>query len=412
MINTTEANALRLIYVIGTYPGLTTTFIDREIKSLRQLGAKLQVVSIRRPPASPRLSADQQALQKDVIYLLPINWLSFILGNLYFVLLRPHIYFKMLIYLFTCPHPDGKARLKTLLHFVEGVYAAYLLRRQSFDQLHAHFIDRAAVVALVVSRFLKKPYSLTAHANDIYVHPILLPEKVKEAKFVSTCTAYNKAHLSQQLGHRLNGKLHLLYHGLDLAAYQPAPMSSRSNPPLLLSVGRLTEKKGFNHLIAACHRLQRRGYNFTCQIIGEGPLRETLQQQITELGLSEVVTLCGAMPFEAVIAQYRQATLFVLPCMPAENGDRDGIPNVLIEAMAMQLPVVSTHFSGIPELVQDRVNGLLVPPSDEEALTNALAELFDKPALRTELGQRGRYSVVEKFDATHNGQRLFDLFTT
>lgn len=404
--------ALRLIYIIGTYPGLTTTFIDREIKTLRQLGANLEVVAVRRPPANVSLSAEQQMLQQDVSYLLPVKSLTFGVANLYFALLHPFVYLKTLIYLFTRPHSELKSRYKTLLHFFEGVYAAYLLRARTFDQIHAHFVDRAAVVALVASRLLNKPYSLTAHANDIYVQPILLPEKIKEAKFVTTCTAYNKAHLVQQLGHQLNGKLHLLYHGLDLARYQPSPAdSSQADIPLLLSIGRLTEKKGFIHLVAACRCLAERGYKFVCHIVGEGPLREVLQQQIDQLGLGDKMILCGPLPLEAVIAKYRQAVLFVLPSVLAKNGDRDGIPNVLIEAMAMQLPVVSTHLSGIPELVQDRVNGLLVPPGDEQALTNALAELLDKPELRTELGQAGRCTVMRDFDAERNGQRLLDLFT-
>jgi glycosyltransferase involved in cell wall biosynthesis len=404
-------NAVRLIYVIGTYPGLTTTFIDREIKILRQLGANLQVVAIRRPAATLPLSKEQQELGQSVIYLLPVNWLRFITGNLYFLLFCPWVYFNTLFYLLTRSQLHLRERLMTFVHFAEGVYTAYILHNHSFDQLHAHFVDRAAIVALVVSRLLNIPYSLTAHANDIYIKPVLLPEKVAGAKFITTCTAYNQSYLSQILGDRLNGKLHLIYHGFDLAAYQPSPQLSR-DCQLLLSIGRLTEKKGFNHLIAACGYLKNQGYNFTCHIVGEGPLRRALQNQIAELELENVVILCGAMPFEAVLEKYRQASLFVLPCIMAKDGDRDGIPNVLIEAMAMQVPVVSTHLSGIPELVQDRVNGLLVPPSDEEALTQALAELLDTPALATQLGQRGRQTVIKNFDVQRNVQHLFDLFAT
>jgi glycosyltransferase involved in cell wall biosynthesis len=298
----------------------------------------------------------------------------------------------------------------TFLHFGAGVYAAYILRNHPCDQIHAHFVDRAATLALVAGRLLRVPYSLTAHANDIYVNPVLLPEKLSGAKFITTCTAYNKAHLSQILRDELiNGKLHLVYHGLDTSNYTP-PSQPHEGQPLVLSVGQLKEKKGFAHLVAACRHLKDRGCDFTCEIVGEGPQRQELEALIAQLGLEDTITLCGAAPHEAVIEKYGRATLFVLPCITAHDGDRDGIPTVLMEAMAMQLPIVSTHHSGIPELVQDKINGLLLPPGDEEALANALAELLDNPALRRQLGQRGREKVIEDFEVEQNVRRLFDLF--
>jgi len=401
---------LRLVYIIGTFPSFTTTFIDREIKSLRQRGVELRVVSIRRPAIGMPLSVEQRELQQGVTYLLPVDWLNFIIANLYFVVFRSLAYFRTLFYLLTRPHPDPKARVMTFLHFAEGVYAAYLLRSRLFDQLHAHFVDRAAIVALVASHLLDKPYSLTAHANDIYAKPVLLHEKIAEAKFITTCTGYNQAYLRRMVGDELNGKLHLAYHGLDLNNYQPVSSLPQGNRPLLLSIGRLTEKKGFSYLIAACRRLKDQGYDFICHIVGEGPLHQELEAQITQLGLKDTVTLCGAMPHEAVIDKYRQATLFAISCVTARDGDRDGIPNVLAEAMAMQLPIVSTRHSGIPELVEDKISGLLVPTNDEEALAEALAKLLDNPALRRRLGQRGRQKVLEDFDVERNVQRLFDLF--
>ena len=401
---------LRLVYIIGTYPLLSTTFIDREIKILRQWGLDLQLVAIRRPGGILPLSAEQQKLQRGAIYLLPVDWSNFVIGHLFFALFRFRAYFGTLFYLLTQPHPDLRARFMTLLHFAEGVYAAHLLRGQLLGQLHAHFVDRAAVVALVSSRLLNVPYSLTAHARDIYVKPVLLHAKISEAKFITTCTAYNQAYLLQMIGEELNGKLYLAYHGLYLDDYQPSSSQPQRDRPLILSVGRLTEKKGFPYLIAACRRLKEQGYDFACHIVGEGPLRQELETLIAQLGLEDTITLCGAMPHEDVIEKYKKAMIFVLPCILSKDGDRDGIPNVLLEAMAMQVPVVSTRHSGIPELVQDRVNGLLVPPGDEEALTIALAELLDNPDLRGKLGQRGRQKVVKDFDVERNARHLFDLF--
>ncbi len=400
----------KILYIIGTYPGLTTTFIDREIRMLRQWGLTLQVLAIRHPAGTSVFSEEQQRLQEGVIYILPVIGWKLLLSHLYFALLRPRVYFGTLLYLLTRPHPDSAARFKTLLHFGEGVYAAYLLQDQALDHIHGHFVDRAAVIALIVSRLLDKPYSLTAHANDIYVNPVLLREKISEAEFVTTCTGYNHAYLLEMMGEQLEDKLHLVYHGIDVNNYTPPSVKPQRARPLLLSIGRLVEKKGFPHLLNACRRLKGLGYDFECQIVGEGPLHQELQELIVQLGLEDRVTLCGAIPHEMVIEKYKQAILFVLPCVMAEDGDRDGIPNVLIESMAMKLPVVSTYLSGIPELVEDNVNGLLVSPGDEEALTQALADLIDNAAWRTELGEAGRQTVLQGFDVERNVRRMFELF--
>lgn len=399
---------LELAYVVGTYPLLTTTFIDREIELLRQWGISVHVVSIRRPSRS--LSPEQEALQEDVSYLLPVSPAALIAGHLWAMLTRPVAFFGALLYLLTRPHPSMQARLKTVMHFGEGVYAAYLLRQRPANQIHAHFVDRAATVALIVGRLLNIPYSATAHANDIYVNPVLLPEKMAEAKFIATCTRYNERHLADVEGTALSHKVRCIYHGLDVNKYQP-PSRLYHSKPLLIAVGQLKEKKGFTYLLRACRLLKDQGYDFHCQIIGEGPLRETLETQISQLALTESVTLCGALPHEAVIDKYKQATIFTLPCVMGTDGDRDGIPNVILEAMAMELPVVSTRHSGIPEVVRDGWNGLLVPPADETALAEALAYLMDEPADRQQLGRRGRQTIVESFSVEQNTKRLLAEFT-
>lgn len=390
-----------LVYIIGTYPLLTTTFIDREIEMLRKWGIAVQVVAMRRPAADTPFSASQQALQQGVIYLLPVAWLTLIAAHLTFLFTRPFTYLQTAVYLLTRPHPRPSAHVKTLLHFGQGVYTAYLLRKRPFLELHAHFVDRAATVALVAGRLLNKPYSLSIHAGaDIFVDPVLLPEKVAEARHIATCTRYNITHVEGIVGRDLSSKITHINHGLDLDLYRPVP--DPAPRPLILSVGQLAERKGFHHLIHACAELKRSGYDFTCRIIGRGPLHDALQADIHARGLDNTVFLCGALPHDDVIDWYRRATLFVLPCIQSQNGNLDGIPNVLAEAMAMRLPVVSTCVSAIPELVTDGTTGLLVPPADDAALTTALARLLDDPALRKTLGTNGRATVLNSFDITHN----------
>lgn len=393
----------RLIYVIGTYPLLTTTFIDREIEQLRQSGVDIQVVAMRRPDAGTPFSAAQKGLQQGVIYLLPPDGWQLFLSQLYFLLKRPFRTLHTLAYLLTRSHPGPKARLKTLFHFGESVYAAYLLRKRPFRELHAHFVDRAATVALVVGRLLDKPYSLSVHAGaDIFVDPVLLPEKIGGARHVATCTRYNITHLETLIGRDLTHKMTHIFHGLDLAHYRPAANGRGAERPLILAVGQLAARKGFHHLIQTCYHLKACGHAFTCRIIGQGPQQQALQQHIDRLSLTDTVFLCGALPHDEVINWYRQATCFVLPCIRSEDGNLDGIPNVLAEAMAMQLPVISTTVSAIPELIQDEVNGLLVPPEDDEALGMAIARVLHDPDLCTRLGTRARQHILDTFDVACN----------
>jgi glycosyltransferase involved in cell wall biosynthesis len=398
--------AKRLIYLIGTYPSLTTTFIDREIRTLRGWGVDIQVVAMRRPPPDLPLSGDQEGERHEVIYLFPVAWPSLLASHIYFLLRRPRCFIRTLAYLLTRSHPGGRSRFKTLLHFSEGVYAAYLVRDQSFRELHAHFADRAATIALIMGRLLRKPYSMSVHAGaDIYVNPVLLREKVREARHVVTCTPHNKAHLEAVVGGEMAGKITYVPHGLELTRYCPGPPQPNGRP-IILAVGQLAERKGLDHLIRSCSHLRSRGYGVACHIVGQGPQQPLLEDLIAHLGLNDTVTLHGALPHEAVIDQYKRATLFALPCIQTRNGDIDGIPNVLIEAMAMQLAVVSTNLSAIPELVQDRVNGLLVPPEDSTALADAIAQLLDRPDLRKGFGANGRRLVLEKFDVEHNVRQM------
>jgi len=400
-------NQLKIAYIIGTYPLLTTTFIDREINILRQLEVELHILSIRR--STRTLSQDQEALKQQVIYLLPVALFTLLWAHIWFFLKRPMVYWITFFYLLSRPHPTLKSRLKTIFHFGEGVYAAYLLRKRVFDLVHAHFIDRATTVALIVSRCFNVPYSATAHANDIYVNPVMLPEKVAGAKFLATCTNYNKSYLESVLGTEASSKVHCIYHGLDIQQYQPQP-HSLPDEPALISVGQLKEKKGFTYLISACSLLKERGYDFRCEIVGEGPLRSELEAQIHQFDLDNHVKLCGVQPHDIVIEKYKHGTIFVLPCVLSADGDRDGIPNVILEAMAMELPVVSTRHSGIPEVVEDGINGLLVPPEKAELLADALATLLDDPVSRKRYGQNGRMKIMAEFLVESNVNKLLKEF--
>ncbi len=394
-------------YIVGTYPLLTTTFIDREIELLRRLGLQVDVTALRRP--SGALSAAQRRLVEQVRYVLPVPLWDLVRSHVRFMARRPVTFWRTLVHLVTRPHAGLRARVKTVLHFGEGVHVASLLHGGGYRHLHAHFMDRAATVALVAGRLLDLPFSATAHANDIYVAPVLLPEKLSAARFVATCTRYNADHLRAVAGGK-PVEIACIYHGLDLGGYVPADGSSAAARPTILAVGQLKETKGLRHLGAACRILRDRGHDVVCRIVGEGPDRAALRSQIDELGLDGAVELVGALEHPQVVTEYRRATLFALPCVVGADGDRDGIPNVLLEAMAMQLPVVSTRHSGIPEAVIDGTTGVLVPPEDPHALADALARILDDEALRRAMGRRGRETVATRFDVAANVKELLGRF--
>jgi glycosyltransferase involved in cell wall biosynthesis len=401
----TTAEPTRFGYIIGTYPRLTTTFIDREVRLLRQWGLEIDIVSLRRPDGL--LSAEQEAMARDVRHVLPTTARGLLSSHLRFV--RRREYWRMLRHLLTRPHPHLRARVKTLMHFGEGVVVARLFADRGIAHVHAHFIDRAAVVAMVASRLLGVGYSVTAHADDIYVEPVLLREKIEQARFVATCTSFNVRELSSVAAGTADA-IHCVHHGIDADLYRASAQEHNDNdPPVVLAVGQLRPKKGFEHLIDACRLLRDDGRALRCVIVGEGPLRDALTKRISDLGLDDVVTLTGALSQDDVIDHYRRADVFALPSVTGERGDRDGIPNVILEAMAMELPVVSSATSGIPEAVVDGETGVLVEPGDVSGLARALARLLDDRDMRERFGRRGRDVVCERFDLETNVKELYEL---
>ncbi len=398
----------RLTYLIGRYPVLTETFIDREILRLIDRGVDLRIVSIRQPDAN--LSPRQERLRERVTYLMPISPLRLVAAHLTAAAGRPRTYFGTLAWLLTRHHPAG-TRLRTLLHFATGVYAAWVLRDRRGAHIHAHFADRAATVALVAGRFLDATYSVTAHAREIYVAPVLLPERISHAAFTATCTEYNRRHLSTLVDPATANRVLRLYHGLDLSTFEEAARPSEDpERPLLLSVAQLWERKGLEDLVRACRLLADRGLRFTCQIVGEGPLRPRLEALIAELAVADRVTLIGPLAHPQVVARLAAARAFVLPCVVAPDGDRDGIPNVILEAMASALPVISTPVSGIPEVVRDGETGFLVPEHDPAAVADAAERLLVDPTLAARLGAAGRTFVRREFDLRRNVDRLIERF--
>ncbi|MCB0208635.1 MAG: glycosyltransferase [Anaerolineae bacterium] len=397
-------------YLAQVFPHLTMTFVYREVMALRKFGLDVATFSTWQPKIT-ELSEEAKPLIRDTFYIFPFRWLPFLVSHLAFFVTRPRRYLGTLLFCLTRHHSSLKNRFRTLMHFAQAVYLAQGVERSGIQHLHVHFALNATTLAMVISRLTGTPFSFTAHANDIFANPILLPEKIKAARFIVVISEFNRKFLQTIVPNEpIDEKTHVVHCGIDVDAFAPTALATQNERPFILAVGRLVEKKGYPYLILACKELARQGYQFECSIIGGGPEEEKLQQLIVDNALEEYVRLEGVVFQEQMKDYLSRADICVLPCVVAADNDMDGIPNTLMEAMAMEKPVVSTIVSGIPELIEHGRSGLLVPEKDSNALADALACLLDDEARRVALGKAGRTKVIEEFEIEKNSCTLLKLF--
>lgn len=399
-----------IAYISQRFPSLTTTFVYREVLALRRLGINIRSISTWRPKPET-LSAEARNLVDETFYIFPLNYLQLLSLHLRYLFTRPRRYLGALAQLTLFNRESLANRVRSLGHFVYAVCAAAEVERCDAQHIHADFALNAATVALVTARLTGRTFSFAAHANDIFVNPVLLREKVRQAAFATPISEFNRRYLLN-IGAEASAaeRLHVIHCGLEFSQFSPNGHIPAAGRPLILGVGRLVEKKGFHILIEACRLLKAQGLSMECQIVGGGPLEARLRELIQQNGVADCVQLAGPQPQEQVRTLMQHAAVFVLPCVVAQDNDQDGIPVVLMEAMAFERPVISTPLSGIPELVQDEVNGLLVPSGSAEALAAGLRRMLEDKILARRLGQAGRKTVAENFNVEHSAQQLAALF--
>lgn len=405
-----KAGSHPIAYLSQVFPSLSTTFTYREMLGLRELGWDIENFSIWKPSLN-ELSAEAKHLVTETFYTFPLNIKAFLKAHLYYALKSSIKYLGTLALVLRLPQESVKKRIRTLAHFGEAVYLSRQMEKRGIRHVHVTFAHTASV-AFIISKLTDISFSFTAHAIDIYANnPPLLPIKLKAAKFVITVSEYNRKYLSEIAGN-YDGKreIHIVHYGIDLKSFFPITNKEEKNQPIILSVGRLVEKKGFPYLIKACKILVEKGCKFHCQIVGDGPLRSLLENLIVQNDISEYVELVGVVFQERIREYFNRAEIFVLPCVIAADGDRDGVPNVLIEAMAMNIPVISTDIIGIPELIRDGKEGLLVPQKDEMALADAIALLIENNDLRQSFGSDGRTRIETDFNLAKTSAQLSKIF--
>jgi glycosyltransferase involved in cell wall biosynthesis len=421
-------------YVLKGYPRRSETFIASEIHRLEQLGIRLRLYVLKPADETERLPVVDR-IQGQPVYLPAttslsaspaLPWLAANLGPFLPALRRvarrrPGGLGRAAALALAQAIRARRARwawprklyLKELLLSV--ALADLLIKDGDVRHLHAHFAHGSATVTWLAATITGLPFSFTGHAKDIYAPSLnpaeLLPRKIAAAWFVVTCTESNRRHLLPMA----NGTpVHRVYHGLnaDFAALVAGGVERpRTSRLRILGVGRLVPKKGFDTLVEACALLRDRGVDLEAVLAGApGESEPGLRRRIEQLGLYGRVRLVGERSQAELYDEYRRASVLCLPCRVLDDGDRDGIPNVLVEAMACGVPVISTEVSGIPELIRSEETGLLVPPDRPGELAAALVRLVSEPGLAARLGAAGRASVAERFDGGRLAVAMADLF--
>ncbi len=399
----TPGASVRVGYVLKVFPRVSETFVINEIRALESIGEHIEIFSLHTNPNGPVRHAILDKLRAVPEYVDQ-------------VLPPPEVVHKTREQLATAlqvskEHYD---RFLPRKYIRLAIRLAELAAERKVEHLHAHFATRSAHVALLAARLLGIPYSMTAHAKDIYhddVDPEVLRWKLSASAFTVTVTEYNRRHLAELLKGRESqaGPVVRLYNGVDLSRFRATPVPS-GPVPQIVSVGRLVEKKGFDVLVEACAMVRDRGIRFECEIIGGGDLAEPLERQIRSSGLEDLVRLAGELTTEQVAERLQAASIVALSAVRGRDGNVDALPTVLIEAMACGRATISTRLSGIPEIIEHESTGLLVEPGDAAALADAIECLLGSPETVARMGLQGRARAEKLFDLRQSAATLQGLF--
>lgn len=399
-------------YVLKGFPRISETFIANEILQLEELGFTLRLFSMRQPredfshPMVKKIKAQITYLPSELL----VDFPRLLLPNILLAAKRPGPYLRALRSAALGVSKDNP--LATLKHLLQAGYLTNrVLLREKISHLHGHFAHSPTSVTMFAAELSGIPFSFTAHAKDIYTSKAeKLRRKIDRAAFVVTCTRHNRDYL-ENIAPTSATPLHCLYHGIDLELFRrPERQPASHHPARILTIARLTAKKGLPTVYRALALLHAAGLHFQHTLVGDGEEREEILALIDSLGLSGHCRWLGTLSHDQVIELFVESDLCVLGCEIAASGDRDGIPNVLVESLAMGVPAVAPAVSAIPEILLDGETGLTVPPGNPQALSQAMAQLLADTGLRRRLIDGGVKHVRENFNNRSLTRRLADIF--
>jgi colanic acid/amylovoran biosynthesis glycosyltransferase len=395
---------MKIAYVLHEFPKLSESFILNEIVELLKKGHDVQIFSLNHPcETRTHKEIEEYNLLWQTHYFAPE-----LLYNI-----NPFRFSKYFAKAFIHSLGTGKISKNELKVDAKLAYFATFMKERNMELIHAHFANMGNV-ARRLSKMLGLPYTLTAHAFDIYMDPD--PEELRkvmnDARVVITISEYNWNFLRDKIG--VNNRIEVIRCGIDLDKFKPQKnLKDKADDRIrLLTVARLVEKKGLVYLIKAIHRVIKVVPNCELTVIGSGPQYANLQHLVHDPDIESYVQFRGDVSDSELMRYYEGADMYILPCIITADGDRDGIPVGMMEAMAMELPVISTTVSGIPELVEDGTSGILAPPKDEKAIADAIIKLCKDSELRVTMGEEGRKKIEREFNITTEVGKLIGVFET
>lgn len=393
-------------YILDAFPTVSETFVLSEIEALTRSGIRIEIFSLSNPrnkvvhPAAERFLGQTRYVSN----LGPGGYEKWIRTSWFFIR-HPVKCLKFLNFF------KKRSSVKDSFSLVTLYRLAYELRKLRVSHIHAHFASRSTECAMILSWLSGIPYSFTTHAYDIFVSPFLLEEKVRNAKFTVAISEFNRKHILNLIGDRYRSKIRVVHCGVDLGKVGLAPKPRESGKLKIVCVARLVEKKGITYLIEALAKIRdNQQFDFECSIFGDGPEKDRLFSQRDTLSLTDKVHFHESVVHEEVLREMQGSDVLVLPCTKAKNGDQDGIPVALMEAMALGVPVISTPISGIPELIKPGA-GILVEPKDSNSLATGIMSVYGLSAQETlEMTARARKIVELDFDLEKETSKLLNLF--
>jgi colanic acid/amylovoran biosynthesis glycosyltransferase len=393
---------------MSRFPKISETFILYEILELERNGIPVEVFSLLREYQQIEHPEAKEVVKRAHFH--PFISLSIIKAVFYFLLRSPYTCLKILWEVLSGTFGSINFFFGAICIFPKSTFFAYEMKRQGVTHIHAHFANHPTVAALIIHRLTGIPFSFTAHGHDIHIDLRMLDRKVEAAAFVVTVSSYNKELITEKCGNDKRDKIFIIHCGVDNEIFFPTPKNIHNKSFRILCVASFEEVKGHKYLIEACGLLHKQGFNFECHLVGDGPLRKQVGFEIKKSGLEDKIVIHGVLERIDVVKQMRSADIFVLPSVHTKRGNREGIPVALMEAMSVALPVLSTELSGIPELVENGITGILVTPRDSVSLADGMQRLLSDDQLRTKMGRKGREKVLRDFDLKTNTAKLTKLF--
>lgn len=388
---------MKSAYLLSVFPKLSESFVLNEITEQLKSNSEILIFSMNKPTEKITHEEVQEYNLLEKTHYFSLNGIFKINTTKFIINFIRTIFYEV-------------SNLRIPANSFKIAYFATIMEENGVTQVHTHFATMG-IYAKELGDLLKIPYTLTAHAYDIYVNPKAdkLKNIMENAAAVITISEYNKNYLKYDIG--VENRIDVIRCGINGRKFNPRKTSKKEQHPIkILTVSRFVEKKGIEYLIKSIPLVLKEIPNCEFIVVGSGPLMESLQDLAKRLNVDSVIKFKGDVSDSDLLNYYNDADMFVLPCIVAKNGDRDGIPVAMMEAMALEIPLISTNVSGIPELVEDGISGILVPPKDEKAISEAVIKLCKNEDLRIQMGKKGREIVLEKYNIKNETKKLEVLF--